>query len=172
MTKSDLHKKAEELAYDYLSKKKTVSCATTVLLSIQEIFGPKDELLLKAASIMAGGSRSESLCGALAGGVLALGMRCGLEREKFGDIDALVEGYQPIMEYYRKFEAEFGSRYCYEIIQSDLSNPEQRQKWLERGGWEECSQLVGKASGIVADIMLNRGLQGIKYGKPPACEYY
>ena len=158
MTKLDLGKKAEKLAHDYLSKKKTVSCATTVLLSIQEIFGPKDELLLKAASIMAGGSRSGSFCGALAGGVLALGMRCGLEREQFGDIDALVEGYQPIMEYYRKFETEFGSRYCYDIIQCDLSDPEQRQKWIDRGGWETCSKLAGKAAGIVADIMLTRGL--------------
>ena len=158
MAKSDLSKKAEELAYDYLGKQKTVSCATTVLLSIQEIFGPKDDLLLKAASIMAGGSRSHSFCGALAGGVLALGMRCGLEREKFGDIDALIEGYQPIMEYYKKFEAEFGSRYCYEIIQADLSVPEQRQQWLDRGGWEACAKLAGKASGIVADIMLTRGL--------------
>ncbi|MGD8524135.1 MAG: C-GCAxxG-C-C family protein [Desulfobacterales bacterium] len=158
MTNSDLCKKAEELAYGYLSPMKTVSCATTVLLSIQEIFGPKDDLLLKAASIMAGGSRSESFCGALAGGVLALGMRCGLEREQFGDIDALIEGYQPIMEYYKKFEAEFGSRYCYEIIQADLSIPEQRQQWLDRGGWESCAKLAGKASGIVADIMLTRAL--------------
>ena len=158
MTKTDLRRKAEGLAYDYLSKQKTVSCATAVLLSIQDIFGPKDELLLKAASIMAGGSRSGSFCGALAGGVLALGMRCGLERQQFGNIDALIEGYQPIMEYYQKFEAEFGSRYCYDIIQCDLSDPAQRQKWLERGGWENCSKLAGKTSGIVADILLTRGL--------------
>ena len=157
MSNLDLRRKAEEMAYNYLSEKKTVSCALTVLLAIQETLGPKDELLLKAVSPMAGGSRVGSFCGALPGGILALGMKYGLEREQFGDIDALIQSYQPVIEYYRRFESEFGSRYCHEIIGGDLANPEEREKWLERGGWEECAKLVGKAAGIVADIILTRG---------------
>jgi C_GCAxxG_C_C family probable redox protein len=156
MSNSDLRRKAEELAYNYLSAKKTVSCALTVLLAIQETFGPHDELLLKAASPMAGGSRVGSFCGALAGGILALGMKYGLEREQFGDIDALIQSYQPVIEYYRAFESEFGSRYCHEIIGCDLADPKERERWLERGGWEECSKLVGKAAGIVSDIILTK----------------
>lgn len=157
MSKLDTLEEAERKAYTYLSTRKTVSCAQTVLLTIQEIFGPKDELLIKAVGPLAGGSRSYSLCGALAGGLIALGMKFG--SEKLDDLDSLIRSYEPAKELYRRFEKEFGSRYCIGIIGFDLNNPNDRQKWLESGGWEKCAKLCGKTARIVAEIINSHSIE-------------
>lgn len=151
MSKLDILEEAERKAYTYLSTRKTVSCAQTVLLTIQEIFGPRDDLLIKAVGPLAGGGRSYSLCGALAGGLIALGMKFG--SEKLDNLDSLIKSYEPGKELYRKFEKEFRSRYCIGIIGFDLNNPNDRQRWLESGGWEKCARLCGKTAKIVAEII-------------------
>lgn len=151
MSSIDVVNEAERRAYTYLSTRRTVACSQTVLLAIQEVFGVRDDLMVKAAGPLAGGSRAYSLCGALIGGALALGMFFG--SEKLNDIDALIKSYGPVKEYYRRFEGEFGSRYCIAIIGYDLNNPNERQKWLDSGGWEKCSRLCGKAARIVAEII-------------------
>lgn len=151
MSKLDILEEAERKAYTYLSTRKTVSCSQAVLLTIQEIFGPKDELLIKAVGPLAGGGRSYSLCGALAGGLIALGMKFG--SEKLGDIDSLIRSYEPAKELYRRFEKEFRSRYCIGIIGFDLNNSDDRQKWLDLGGWEKCAKLCGKTARIVSEII-------------------
>lgn len=157
MSELDTLVEAERKGYTYLSTYKTVSCAQTVLLAIQEVFGPKDELLIKAVGPLAGGGRSYSLCGALLGGLIALGMKFG--SEKLNDIDSLIRSYDPGKELYRKFEKEFGSRYCIGIIGFDLNNPNDRQRWLDSGGWEKCAKLCGKTARIVAEIVNSHSIE-------------
>jgi len=154
MVSADVVDEAERRAYNYLSTRKTLSCSQTVLLTIQEVFGVRDDLMVKAVGPLAGGSRIYSLCGALIGGAIALGMFFG--SEKLDDFDALVKSYEPIKDYYRRFEREFGSRYCIAIIGYDLNNPNERQRWLDSGGWEKCSRLCGKAARMVAEIIVSR----------------
>jgi C_GCAxxG_C_C family probable redox protein len=145
---------AERRGHEYLSTGRTRACSQTVLLVIQELFGPREDLLVKAAGPMAGGSRSYSLCGALLGGVLALGMRYG--SSQLDSLDALLRSYEPIKELYGRFEAEFGSRYCIGIIGFDLNNPSDRQRWVETGGSEKCAKLTGKTARIVGEIILSK----------------
>ncbi len=109
--------------------------------------------MLKAVGPMAGGSRAGSLCGALQGGILALGMLYGAEGDEMSSLDALVESFQPVKRLYQEFEKAFGSRLCHEIIKADNNIPEERQKWIDRGGLEECARLCGNTVRILFRII-------------------
>jgi hypothetical protein len=127
---------------------------------MQECLGKVDPLMIKAVGPMAGGSRTGSLCGALQAGLLTLGMLYGAEGEKLGSQEALVESFQPVVRFYREFEEAFGSRNCPEIIHADLNNPEERKKWVERGGLEECARLCGQTIRLLFAVIGAKGLKG------------
>jgi len=120
---------------------------------MQESLGRVDELMIKAVGPMAGGSRVGSLCGALQAGVLTLGMLYGAEGENLGSQEALVESFQPVKRFYQEFEKAFGSRLCPEIIHANLDVPEERKRWVERGGKRECALLCGQTVRILFDII-------------------
>ena len=120
---------------------------------MQERLGKVDPLMLKAVGPMAGGSRMGSLCGALQGGILALGMLYGAEGDAMSSQETLVESFQPVKRLYREFEKAFGSRLCHEIIQANLDIPEERQRWIDRGGKEECARLCGDTVRILFTII-------------------
>ena len=124
---------------------------------MQECLGKVDPLMIKAVGPMAGGSRVGSLCGAVQAGVLTLGMLYGAEGEKLGSQEALVESFQPVIRFYREFEKAFGSRNCPEIIHADLNNPEEREKWVDRGGLEECARLCGRTVRILFEVIGEKG---------------
>ena len=124
---------------------------------MQECLGKVDPLMIKAVGPMAGGSRVGSLCGALQGGILTLGMLYGAEGEKLGSQEALVESFQPAKRFYREFEKAFGSRNCPEIIDADLENPEERKKWVDRGGPQECARLCGQTVRLLFSVMRDFG---------------
>jgi C_GCAxxG_C_C family probable redox protein len=120
---------------------------------MQESLGRVDELMIKAVGPMAGGSRMGSLCGALQAGILTLGMLYGAEGENQGSQEALVESFQPVKRFYQEFEKAFGSRLCPEIIHANLDVPEERKRWVERGGKKECALLCGQTVRILFDII-------------------
>ncbi len=127
---------------------------------MQECLGKADPLMIKAVGPMAGGSRVGSLCGAVQAGVLTLGMLYGAEGEKLSSQEALVESFQPVIRFYREFEKAFGSRNCPEIIHADLNNPEERQKWVDRGGLEECARLCGRTVRILFEVIREKEGKG------------
>ena len=114
--------RAEQLGYDYLKSCKTQACSQAVLMAVQDVVGPRDDLLIKAAGPMAGGSRIGSLCGALQGGILALGMKYGPSGEEMRDLDKLLNSFEKAQKLYRFFEKEFDSRLCHEVIGGDLND--------------------------------------------------
>jgi len=120
---------------------------------MQERLGQRNELMIKAVGPMAGGSRVGSLCGALQAGILTLGMLYGAEGEKMSSQEALVESFKPVQQLYRKFEEAFGSRFCPEIIQANLDIPEERKKWIERGGKQECARLCARTVKLLFEII-------------------
>jgi hypothetical protein len=120
---------------------------------MQESLSRVDDLMIKAVGPMAGGSRMGSLCGALQAGILTLGMLYGAEGENLGSQEALVESFQPVKRFYPEFEKAFGSRLCPEIIHANLEVPEERKRWVERGGKRECALLCGRTVRILFDII-------------------
>lgn len=167
--KEELLKEVEEKAFKY--EQDYHDCCQCTLLSVQEVFGLDVGDSLKAATGFAGGiGRRGSVCGAVSGGVMALGlffgrdlptmkhpdpelrhkMREGIELKLVNLIDQLCE----------KFNTEYGSILCSEIEYKlfgryfDKKNPEDRKEKNRLGGHvDKCPMVVGKASRWVTELI-------------------
>lgn len=123
-------------------------------MSFKEYFGIPDPLLPRLASGFGGGiGRKGSLCGAFTGAIMALGMKMGRVDPK--DTDAISKLYEKCRQFWGQFEKEFGSNICYNLIGVHLDNEEERQKWLESGGLEKCSQIVEKTAQMLCEFLID-----------------
>jgi len=112
----------------------------------------EDSALPQLASGFGGGiGHKGSLCGALTGAVMAIGMKTGRTNPK--DRATLQRGYDKCQEFWGQFEKEFGSVNCFDIIGAHLDNEEERQKWLAAGGREKCADLVEKTAGMLCSLL-------------------
>jgi C_GCAxxG_C_C family probable redox protein len=121
-------------------------------LSFKEYLGEQGGLLPKIATGFGGGiGRRGSLCGALTGSVMVLGMKFGRSdpEDQVGKEKVYEMGYG----FWDRFEKEFGSCYCHQLIECHLDNEEERKKWLASGGMEKCRVIVERTAGLLYDFL-------------------
>jgi C_GCAxxG_C_C family probable redox protein len=119
------------------------NCAESVLKSCQELYQlPGDEIVPKVATGFGGGiGRKGSVCGALTGGIMALGLEMGRMDPK--DAQARDRLYAIARGIYERFEREFGTVLCYNLTQCDLTTPEGQKKAKDLNLHKNlCSQFV------------------------------
>jgi C_GCAxxG_C_C family probable redox protein len=110
----------------------------------------ESELIPGIALGFGGGlGRRGLVCGALNGGVMAIGLRYG-QMEETADKDTV---YALVLELCHRFERQHGSALCRDLTGCDLTNPEDRQRWSDSNGHEKCSQFVGTAVEILMDLL-------------------
>lgn len=121
-------------------------------MSFKEYFGIQDTLLPRFATGFGGGiGLKGSLCGALTGSVIVIGMKMGRSDPK--DREAALKAYEKCGQFWEGFEKEFGSPYCYTLIGYHLDNPEENKQWLASGGREKCADIV-KRTALMLCLML------------------
>jgi len=104
------------------------NCAQSVLLALYHQIVPnaENDLIPKIASAFGGGiGRCGSVCGALSGSIMAVGLKYGsneVDREK------LMRLYGHAAKLYKQFEKEHGTTMCKDLVKYDLSNPEEAAK--------------------------------------------
>ena len=126
--------------------------AESVSLSFKDYLGIEDSLLPRLASGFGGGvGRKGSLCGAFTGAIMAIGMKMGRTDPK--DRKTLLMVYEKCQQFWEKFEKEFGSRNCYDLIGLHLDDPEENKKWAETGGREKCTAIVEKTAGMLCEFI-------------------
>jgi C_GCAxxG_C_C family probable redox protein len=127
------------------------NCAQSVLLTMFEHWNGKNSLIPKIATgFGAGIGRCGSVCGALTGGVMAIGTRYGTNRPF---AKKKLQCYKLSEMLYRKFELIHGSVYCKELIPYELSNPEQLEKARDAKVFEEkCPNFVRTVIEILSDL--------------------
>ena len=142
-----------------------------MLLAIQEVFDLPGDDALKAATGFAGGiGRTGSVCGALIGGLLALGLVVG--REDMTDTqtyrDAMVPSDEIIREFQKRLQETFGfdepldNTICREIQRRiygegfDLTDPVSYKAFLDAGGHgdEGCPLVCSVAAEVTAEKIL------------------
>lgn len=125
------------------------NCAQSVLKQFSAEFGLTDRQALLLGSGFGGGFHIGSVCGALAGGVMALGLALGSENpENRAAID------QATKELLNCFMDNVGSIECRMIVGFDMSNPEQKRKAREEGVFEEyCDPAISLTVRKVQDIL-------------------
>ncbi len=105
------------------------SCAEAVFLAGAKGLGVQSKLVPKVATGFGGGvSRTKSLCGAVAGAVMVLGLKAG-RTEVTDDRRVLVESVQALMS---EFREKFGSENCFELTGLDFNTPEGQDAYKQR----------------------------------------
>jgi C_GCAxxG_C_C family probable redox protein len=126
------------------------NCAQSVLAAFAPSLGFPEEQALKLASLFgAGMARRGRTCGAVTGGLMALGL-------KFGNLDP--EGkdaaYAVAREFMSQFEQRHGTLTCRELVGCDISIPEEREKARQAGVFAQlCPRLVREAAEIVQGLL-------------------
>jgi C_GCAxxG_C_C family probable redox protein len=170
MERDRILQEAENRGYRYEQEYR--DCAQCTLLTIQETFDLEGEEALKAATGFAGGiGRSSSVCGAFTGGVMALGLLYGRDRQtmKHPDPEVRLNRFREIEERLdrlikklaERFTEKYGSTICKEIETKlfgrsfDKWNPEERKEKDRLGGHQDkCPGVVGNASRWIAELII------------------
>ena len=132
--------------------KQGYNCAQSVLLTMREYYGiPRNRLIPKIATAFGGGiGRRGSLCGALAGAIIAIGLKHGTNTPI---LEKKEKAYKLAQEFYEQFVKEFGSPLCRELIGYDLTKPEELEMVRKLNIREEkCSHFVKKAVEILIGL--------------------
>lgn len=154
------------LEYDKLS-----GCSQSVLLALQEAFNIGNLESFKSASVLSGGvARNGETCGALIGGLMAIGLVIG--REKMENLDAYVRAINIANEIREKFKNEIKRQFnlkgklrstlCREIQRKiygksfNLKNPNELNAFLQAGGHSDdgCPKICYIAARVVAEKLL------------------
>lgn len=163
MSSSGLPEKAYALAYEY--EQKYGSCPQCVLAAIHDTFGIVSDDLIKAGYPLAGGGAlaGDGMCGALAGGILALGCQFGRERKDFSTRD--MKSFHISRKLRDKFVAEYGGVTCH-IVQKkifgktfNLFDKDEYKAFNDAGGHtDKCPSVAGNVAKWVAELLLAEGV--------------
>jgi C_GCAxxG_C_C family probable redox protein len=138
-------------AYDFA--REYHGCSQAMLIAFQEPLG-LDASVIRAASPLVGGLGMGKTCGALAGGVMVLGLKYGRSRMEDG-IPGLVPGMLHTQALVRKFEEEFGTSDCFDIAGVDWADFEQAAAAISDPEFlKKCAEIVGRTAEMVADIIV------------------
>ncbi|MGA3198725.1 MAG: C-GCAxxG-C-C family protein [Halobacteriota archaeon] len=100
------------------------TCSQAVLSVFAEDFGLDRETALRISQgFGAGIAYTDSICGALSGAVMVIGLRYG--RIRADDTAAKEKTYAVVREFLREFKARHGSVACTGLLGYNLSDPQQ-----------------------------------------------
>ena len=154
-------------AYDY----EFSGCGQMVLLSLQQEFKLSwSPAVFKSATFFGRGTSGiGGTCGALAGGVMAIGLAAGRERiedsiypdpEDRDETTGFPKSLELIRKFYKRFAQELGNLQCRELQAKlmgrsyDPENKEESERFEKEGGREKCAELVGRAARLAAEIIM------------------
>lgn len=134
-------------------------CPRCVLIPIQKHLGLGNSQVSLASIPLAGGiALTGNTCGALLGGLLAVGL--AVADEDVENSQAFLDAMRSGFRFLRRCEKEFGATTCRDLQTARLgafysmASQEEHQKFVKAGGYDVCSQLVGKASRLAAEFIL------------------
>jgi C_GCAxxG_C_C family probable redox protein len=131
------------------------NCAESVLLAFisewEKYF--RSGITSAAATAFGGGmGRSGHVCGAISGGLIAIGLAVGRTEAK--DEDGKQEAYEAARELLQSFRKQWGALTCRELTQCDLSTPEGYEKYKQLKLHEtKCSKIVRETTKTAAIII-------------------
>lgn len=125
-------------------------CAESVLIAIAQYKDIHSELIPRIATGFCGGlARTNGMCGAVTGGVLAINLVLGRDQAD-QDKDA---NYEAIQKFMGNFMKRFEDVSCPALIGVELSTEEGQMTFKERNLHPRCSGFVGEATRMVLEII-------------------
>lgn len=114
-------------------------------------FGIENEIIPRIATCFAGGiGNTGAVCGAVAGAVMAI----GLKKERGDTMEEALRTLAVAQEFRRRFEAEMETINCRELTGADLSTPEGIEQFMGSDTPQTvCFPAVGAAYRLVVDLL-------------------
>lgn len=137
-------------------------CSQCSLSGVFDALGVENDDIFKAATGLADGVglSGDGHCGALSGGVLAIGYFFGRAKEDFGDMMKLVKGNLLSKKLHDRFVEKYGACRCADLQNSffgrfyNLYDPEEMKAAVKAGMLDTCSTLVGEVARMTTEIIL------------------
>ena len=130
------------------------NCAQSMLGACGPDYGLPRETAARVALAFGGGiGRTGNLCGAVTGGLMAIGLKCSAKDAKYPAVKA--EAYRLAQEFMARFKARSGSLLCLDIIGCDLSTPEGFKYAVESGRHGTICPKALRAAAEILDELLN-----------------
>lgn len=125
-------------------------CAESVLQAVAEAHGLMSPLIPKIATGFCGGiSRTSGMCGALAGGILALGVLTGRSNPQESNKHCYALTYELV----QRFREAFGSTQCTDLLGCDISTATGSDLFRTRGlGKSVCVPVTWQAATLVEEV--------------------
>jgi len=121
-----------------------------VLQAAAEHYGVDSPLVPKISTGFCGGvSRTKGMCGAVSGGVMALGIIFGRTNTDMTADSA----YENVQEFLSAFKQQYGSLNCFELTGCDLGVAEDLQRFRTGGIKDRCREYTGSAARMAAEII-------------------
>jgi C_GCAxxG_C_C family probable redox protein len=154
----ELAEKAYQLAYDY--DLQFGCCPQCVLAAVKETIGIVTDELITASHTLSGGGglRGIGTCGALAGGLMALGAKFGRPRDQFGK-GRYLKSFQVAKELIDRFNEKYESISCNDIQEKytgrtyDMWNQDEITEFKSSCCKEACAELTGNIAKWVVEMM-------------------
>jgi C_GCAxxG_C_C family probable redox protein len=128
-------------------------CAESVLLAIAESKGIESDLLPKIATGFCGGvSRTCGMCGAVSGGIMAIGLFSG----RTAADESVLPTYEAVQELLKRFAGRFGSTNCRELTGCDLGTDEGQNYFKDNNIIETCRHFTEGATAMAATLIEER----------------
>ncbi len=126
------------------------NCAQSVFSAFASQLGVDESLMLKLASPFGGGvARRGQVCGAVTGGLMALGLAQGTDTPAGKE-----EAYRIAQDFLQRFEASHKTILCRDLLGYDISTAQGHQQASEDGAFTRlCPLYVGHAVRIVQEML-------------------
>lgn len=132
------------------------NCSQGVFTAFATEMGMDEKLALKIATNFGGGERKGELCGAVAGALMVLGLRCGHCDSK--DVEGKANAYAVTTEFMNRFIEKNGSVVCRELLGYDITKAEDMSIIEEQKLFRTfCPKMVESAARIL-DEMIAAGI--------------
>ncbi len=162
ISKDEILKNIYNLAFKYEAERG--SCPQCVLAALYETLSVGDPKTIQASDAMAGGTSlsTEGTCGALVGGLLAIGSVVGRTYEDFSAGKRKRRVFQYSKKLYDKFVEEYGSPRCKDIHMKlfgrtfNLLDPDDYAEFEKAGAHvDKCPVVSGNTAKWTAEILID-----------------
>ena len=153
--------KVYHLAFKYEAERG--SCPQCVLSALYETLGISDPATIQASDSLAGGCAlsAQGTCGALSGGLLAIGSVVGRTYEDFSKGESRRRVFQFAKKLYDKFIEEYGSPLCKDVQKKiigksyNLMDAKEYAEFEKAGAHvDKCTNVSGKTARWAAEIIM------------------
>ena len=153
--------KIYNLAYKYEAERG--SCPQCVLSALHETLGIADPATIQASDALAGGCAlsAQGTCGALTGGLLAIGSVVGRPYEDFKKGERKRRVFQYAKKLYDRFIEEYGSPLCKDVQKKiigksyNLLDPKEYAEFEKAGAHvDKCTSVSGNTARWAAEIIM------------------